>query len=55
MKTIVERSFFVSFSKRPTRFELLEKEYLLFLKTIVFIKTISDRFLYDFFKENYRF
>jgi len=37
------------FQKRPTHFELLENEWRLFFKTIVFIKTISDRFLYDCF------
>ena len=37
------------FYKRPTRLKLLEKEWRSFLKTIVFIKTICDHFLYDYF------
>ncbi len=34
-------------------FELLKNEYRSFLKTIVFIKTICDRFLYDCFKKEF--
>ena len=38
------------FWKQPTRFELLENK----LQTIVFLKTIRDRFLNDCFLKNYR-
>ena len=36
--------------KRPTRFEILENDQRSFLKTIIFIKTICNRFLYDCFQ-----
>ena len=43
------------FWKRLTHFELLENELRSFLKTIVFIITICDRFLYNWFLQNDHF